>query len=72
MDAAHAVTKVLGDHQDSLVTRTVLRRLGGEAFLQGENGFSYGRLHALEEAAALETESRFHHDWKHFPSVTLT
>jgi CHAD domain-containing protein len=72
VDAAHAVTKVLGDHQDSLVTRTVLRRLGAEAFLQGENGFSYGRLHALEEAAALETESRFHNDWKHFPSVTLT
>jgi CHAD domain-containing protein len=72
VDAAHEVTKVLGDHQDSLVTRTVLRRLGAEAFLQGENGFSYGRLHALEEAAALEAENRFHNDWKHFPSVTLT
>ncbi len=72
VDAAHSVTKVLGDHQDSLVTRAVLRRLGAEAFVQGENGFSYGRLHALEEAAALEAESRFHHDWKHFPSVALT
>jgi CHAD domain-containing protein len=71
VDAAHTVTKVLGDHQDSLVTRAVLRRLGTEAFLQGENGFSYGRLHALEEAAALEAENRFHHDWKHFPSVSL-
>jgi CHAD domain-containing protein len=70
-DAAHTITKVLGDHQDSLVTRTVLRRLGAEAFVQGENGFSYGRLHALEEAAALEAESRFHREWKHFPSVSL-
>lgn len=72
VDAAHAVTKVLGDHQDSLVTRTVLRRLGSEAFLQGENGFSYGRLHALEEAAALEAEDHFHQNWKRFPSVSLT
>lgn len=71
-DAAHAVTKVLGDHQDSLVTRAVLRRLGAEAFLQGENGFSYGRLHALEEAAALEAENRFHNEWKHFPSGALS
>lgn len=72
VDAAHTMTKVLGDHQDSLVTRTVLRRLGAESFLQGENGFSYGRLHALEETAALDAESRFHNDWKHFPSLSLT
>ncbi len=71
VDAAHTVTKVLGEYQDSLVTRAVLRRLGAEAFLQGENGFSYGRLHALEEAAALEAESRFHQDWKHFPSASM-
>ncbi|MEW1808910.1 CYTH and CHAD domain-containing protein [Pseudarthrobacter sp. NPDC080039] len=72
VDAAHDVQKVLGDHQDSIVTRTVLRRLGSQAFLQGENGFSYGRLHALEEAAALETERRFHAEWKKFPSLSLT
>jgi len=71
-DAAHKIQKVLGDHQDSLVTRSVLRRLGAESFLQGENGFSFGRLHALEEAAALEAESRFHTEWKHFPTVALT
>jgi CHAD domain-containing protein len=72
VDAAHKVQKVLGDHQDSIVTRSVLRRLGAESFLQGENGFSYGRLHALEEAAALEAEARFHDEWKHFPTVKLT
>lgn len=70
-DAAHAVQKILGDHQDSIVTRALLQRLGAEAFLQGENGFSYGRLHALEESAALEAERRFHAEWKHFPSVRL-
>lgn len=70
-DAAHGVQKILGDHQDSIVTRKVLRRLGAEAFVQGENGFSYGRLHALEQFAAVEAETRFHRDWKKFPSVSL-
>ncbi|KQN86585.1 CYTH domain-containing protein [Arthrobacter sp. Leaf69] len=49
----------------------VLRRLGAEAFVLGENGFSYGRLHALEQSAALEAEARFHREWKKFPSVPL-
>lgn len=70
-DAAHGVQKILGDHQDSVVTRELLRRLGAEAFEQGENGFTYGRLHALEQAAALETEARFHREWKTFPSTSL-
>ena len=59
-DAAHGVQKILGDHQDSVVTRDLLRRLGAEAFVQGENGFSYGRLHALEQSVAVESEARFH------------
>lgn len=70
-DAAHGVQKILGDHQDSVVTRQLLRRLGAEAFLQGENGFSYGRLHALEQSAALVAEARFHRAWKKFPSTSL-
>lgn len=70
-EAAHRVQKVLGEHQDSIVTRKLLRRLGAEAFLQGENGFSYGRLHALEQSTALEAEARFHREWTKFPSVSL-
>ena len=70
-DAAHNVQKVLGDHQDSVVTRQLLRRLGAEAFTLGENGFSYGRLHALEQAVALEAEDRFHREWKKFPAIAL-
>ncbi|MDP9984744.1 CHAD domain-containing protein [Pseudarthrobacter oxydans] len=69
--AAQGVQKVLGDHQDSVVTRELLRRLGAEAFVLGENGFSYGRLHALEQAVALEAEARFHREWKKFPAVPL-
>lgn len=51
-DAAHGVQKILGDHQDSIVTRELLRRLGAASFLQGGNEFSYGRLRALEQSAA--------------------
>ncbi|MHA7278237.1 CYTH and CHAD domain-containing protein [Arthrobacter sp. MDT2-2] len=71
-DAAHGIQKILGDHQDSIVTRTLLRRLGATAFEQGENGFSYGRLHALEQSAALDAENQFHHEWRNFPTPLLT
>ncbi len=71
MEAAQGIQKILGDHQDSIVTRTLLRRLGATASREGENGFSYGRLHALEQAAALEAEDRFHHEWKNFPTPLL-
>ena len=60
-----------GTTRDSLVTRSVLRRLGAESFVQGENGFSYGRLHALEESLALDAERRFHREWKSFPAGSL-
>lgn len=70
-DAAHRVQKALGDYQDSVVTRELLRRLGAEAFTLGENGFSYGRLHALEQSAALEAEDRFYREWKKFPAISL-
>lgn len=71
MDAAHGIQKILGDHQDSIVTRALLRRLGATAFQEGENGFSYGRLHALEQTAALDAENRFHHEWRNFPTPLL-
>ncbi len=67
-EAAVGIQKILGEHQDSIVTRDLLRRLGAAAFKQGENGFTYGRLHALEQVAALRAESRFRREWKHFPS----
>jgi CHAD domain-containing protein len=71
VDAAHGVQKILGDHQDSVVTRELLRRLGAEAYLQGENGFSYGRLHALEQCLASDVEARFARQWKSFRPPSL-
>ena len=49
---AEAVQDALGSHRDTLLTRQTLRDLGVQAYLDGDNGFSYGRLHALEEVAA--------------------
>jgi CHAD domain-containing protein len=69
--AAHSIQKVLGRHQDSVVAREVLCRLAGEAFLQGENAFSYGRLHALEQNLAAETETDFYDSWTTFPAKLL-
>ena len=42
----------LGDFQDGVVTRAVLRELGALGHRAGENGFTFGRLHALEQVRA--------------------
>ncbi len=44
--------KVLGAHQDSIVARQTLREVGVRAHLDHENAFTYGLLHAREQAAA--------------------
>ena len=50
-----AVQDILGRHQDTVVARALLRELGMRAYLDGENGFSYGLLHARQAAAATRT-----------------
>jgi CHAD domain-containing protein len=42
---------VLGVHQDTVVTRAVLRDLGMRAFREGGNSFTYGLLHARQQIA---------------------
>ena len=52
---AAAVTDLqesLGDFQDGVVTRAVLRELGAEGDGVGHDGFTFGRLHALEQVKA--------------------
>ncbi|MCQ1953981.1 CHAD domain-containing protein [Arthrobacter sp. zg-Y238] len=68
VDAAEHVQKVLGEYQDSVVTQAYLRRMGATALAAGENGFTYGRLHALEQASAQSAQERFAHAWKGFPT----
>jgi CHAD domain-containing protein len=43
--------EVLGVHQDSIITRQVLRDQGMRAYLDGQNSFTYGLLHAKQELA---------------------
>jgi CHAD domain-containing protein len=40
-----AVQSVLGDHQDPVIARQAVRKLGINAHLAGENAFSYGLLY---------------------------
>jgi CHAD domain-containing protein len=52
------VQETLGAHQDSVVARGVLRELGMQAHLAGENGFTFGLLHRAELATADDIERR--------------
>jgi CHAD domain-containing protein len=53
------VQSALGDHQDTMVAREVLRRIAARTGLaQGENGFTYGLLYAREQRIARETHSK--------------
>lgn len=56
---AHKVQKVLGQHQDSIVTAALLQELGAEAHRRGESTFTYGHLYALEQQNAHQTEEHF-------------
>lgn len=61
---AESLQEVLGEHQDSVVARRALRRLGSEAHARGEDAFDLGRLHALEEVRASAAEERFRRVWR--------
>jgi CHAD domain-containing protein len=56
---AKKIQKVLGEVQDTVVTRELCRRLGAVSAGPGENGFTFGRLHALEQARAERGEEAF-------------
>ncbi|TFV85731.1 CYTH and CHAD domain-containing protein [Blastococcus sp. CT_GayMR16] len=57
--AAKKVQTVLGELQDTVVTREQCRRLGIVAFAAGENTFTYGRLHGLEQNRGERAEQEF-------------
>jgi CHAD domain-containing protein len=64
--AAKRVQKVLGTHQDAVTARVRLRELGVQAHLAGENAFTPGRLHGLEQLRAERAESEFESAWAAF------
>ena len=60
------VQQVLGDRQDTVLTREVCTRVGLQAFAAGENAWTYGRLHGLEQARAEQAEREF---WLRWPAL---
>lgn len=69
--AAENLQTILGGHQDSVVSRGWLRRGEAAARLQGESGFSYGRLDAIEQYVAADSDARFVRAWSSFPGPSL-
>jgi CHAD domain-containing protein len=57
------IQEALGEHQDTVVIREKLLALAEEAFTAGENTFTYGRLHGLEDKRAADTEHLFGLAW---------
>ncbi|CCH85507.1 Conserved protein of unknown function; putative CHAD domain [Modestobacter italicus] len=64
--ALKGVQEVLGDRQDTFVTRPLCTQLGLQAFAAGENAWTWGRLHALEQARCEQAEREF---WQRWPAL---
>ena len=62
--AMKAVQEVLGNYQDGVVARRELRALAVAAHLDGQNAFTYGRLHGLEQAAGERALEQFDDLWR--------
>lgn len=60
---AEQMQESLGMHQDSVVVRATLRGIAVRMHLDGENSFSVGRLHALEQAGTQASEAAFRRAW---------
>jgi CHAD domain-containing protein len=54
---------LLGDHQDSVMTRLALRDLATQAHAAGENSFTYGVLYGREEQRAVDVERALPEAW---------
>jgi CHAD domain-containing protein len=61
--AAESIQEVLGDLNDSVVTRALLRQLAAESAGRPGNALLYGRMHAAEERHAARAEAQFDAAW---------
>ncbi|GAS93259.1 hypothetical protein RMCC_0225 [Mycolicibacterium canariasense] len=57
-DGAKTIQTLLGDHQDSVVSRTHLLAQADAAHAAGEDTFTYGLLYQREAEVALDSENR--------------
>jgi CHAD domain-containing protein len=60
---AEEVQEILGEHQDSVVSRELLHHLALQVYAEGGNPFTYGRLHAAEEARGNNSRETFYTLW---------
>ncbi|MEU9335938.1 CYTH and CHAD domain-containing protein [Streptomyces sp. NPDC048290] len=58
-----SVQSLLGDHQDSVMTREALRDLAQQAHSAGESAFTYGLLYGREERRAADVERELPGVW---------
>ncbi|WP_206789880.1 CYTH and CHAD domain-containing protein [Amycolatopsis sp. MtRt-6] len=59
-----AVQGTLGEHQDTVVGRGVLRQLAVAGHGEGQNTFTFGMLHARDAGRAGELRERFLGEWR--------
>ncbi len=70
--AAEEIQTILGDNQDSVIIRERLRSLATESAEGGVPlGFTYGRLHALEQQRGAEARALFTRVWQQSPPRAL-
>ncbi|GHG93010.1 CYTH and CHAD domain-containing protein [Streptomyces lanatus] len=58
-----SLQNLLGDHQDSVMTREALRELARQAHAAGESTFTYGLLYGREEQRAAADEAALPEAW---------
>jgi CHAD domain-containing protein len=57
--AAERLQETLGDHQDSVVSKQLLRELASNTTLVGDDALIYGRLHLLEQTHAERARAQY-------------
>jgi CHAD domain-containing protein len=62
--AAKALQEILGEHQDAVVARPVLRELAVAAQGDGESAFTFGLLHERETGATRRAEADVEAAWR--------
>jgi CHAD domain-containing protein len=58
------VQSVLGDHHDAVVARGTVREIGVQAYLAGENAFSFGVLYERDSHLAMDLDRQAWQAWR--------
>jgi CHAD domain-containing protein len=69
--ATKRITTLLGERQDTVMSRAELAELTAEAQQAGEDTFTFGRLHAREEKRADDLDDEFSAVWEDFSRPRL-